>query len=239
MAARKKIVPQVISLDAFGSAKNYWLCWVKSPLSSLAFANLVQRRLQHPCAYIGSIILDDIHPELKFPMYFCSFSEEYDINLVVLSNRITAPMELSMGQQNPLLGGLLFEDDYYLFNNQGLTKIAFSHPQADYILLLSADKQADIEDYVQLLPNLTDNRILCQGAPAEVAQSQKKSKQVLDFIQYLYYESEAAMKNYRRRKLFQKLHRTMSVAEANYGKLKFPIEANRMITSILLRREDF
>jgi hypothetical protein len=30
----------------------------------------------------------------------------------------------------------------------------------------------------------------------------------------------------------------MSVAEANYGKLKFPMEDNRMITSDLLRRED-
>lgn len=237
MAAKKKDA-YVISLDAFGSAKNYWLCWLKSPLSHLSFARLVQKRLHHPCAYIGNITLEDISPELKFPMYFCSFNQEYDVNLVVLANRITAPMELSMEQQNPLLGGLLFDDDYYLFNNQGLAKINFSFPQADYLLLLSADKQSDIEDYVEMIGNLTEHRVSYQGTPQTVAQSQRRSKQVLDFIQYLYYESEAAVKDYRRRKLFRKLHDKLSVAEANYGKLKFPVEANRVITSMLLRRED-
>ncbi len=239
MAARKKTTDSVISLDTFGSAKNYWLCWVKSSLSHLSFANTVQKRLNRPCAYIGSINLEDIHPELKFPMYFSAFSQEYDINLVILSNKTTAPISLSMKQQNPLFGGLLFEDDYYLFNNQGLTRIQFSYPQADYILMLSADKQADIEDYVQMLPLLADDRILCQNTPQLIAQEQKKSKQVLDFLQYLFYESESAIKDYRRKKLFQKLHHKMSVAESNYGKLKFPMEDNRMITSNLLRREDY
>jgi len=104
--------------------------------------------------------------------------------------------------------------------------------------MLSADKQADIEDYIAMLPLAADNRILCQNTPQLIAQEQKKSKQVLDFLQYLFYESEAAVKEYRRKKLFQKLHHKMSVAEVNYGKLKFPMEDNRMITSDLLRRED-
>ena len=83
------------------------------------------------------------------------------------------------------------------------------------------------------------DRILCQNTPQLIAQEQKKSKQVLDFLQYLFYESESAIKDYRRKKLFQKLHHKMSVAESNYGKLKFPMEDNRMITSNLLRREDY
>lgn len=238
MATRRKNTESVISLDSFGSANNYWLCWVKSPLTHLAFANQVQKRLKQPCAYIGDITLDEIHPDLRFPMYFTSFNQELEIDLVILANKTTAPLSLSMGEQNPLLGGLLFEDDYYLFNNQGFTKILFSYPQADYLFLLSADKQADIEDYISMLPLAADHKILCQNTPQLIAQEQKKSKQVLDFLQYLYYESEAAVKEYRRKKLFQKLHHKMSVAEANYGKLKFPMEDNRMITSDLLRRED-
>lgn len=238
MATRRKSTESVISLDSFGSANNYWLCWVKSPLAHLAFAHQVKQRLNRPCAFIGDITLDEIHPDLKFPMYFTSFNPELEIDLVVLANKTTAPLSLSLEQQNPLFGGLLFEDDYYLFNNQGLTRIQFSYPQADYLLMLSADKQADIEDYIAMLPIAADNRILCQNTPQLVAQEQKKSKQVLDFLQYLFYESEAAVKDYRRRKLFQKLHHKMSVAEANYGKLKFPMEDNRMITSDLLRRED-
>ncbi len=238
MAAKKKNNQQIISLDAFGSAKNYWLCWISVPSTHFSFAKRVQDLLKRPCAYIGDITLGEIHPRLRFPMYFSSFNQEYDINLVVLTNRVTAPMDMSLEQQNPLLGGLLFEDEYFLFNNQGLCKITFSHPQADYILMLSADKQADIEDYVHLLPALADNHILCEGTPQDIAQSQKKSKAVLDFIQYLYYESEAAVKEYQRRKIFQKLHHKMSVAETNYGQLKFPMEDNRMITSNYLRRED-
>ena len=240
MATRRKNTESVISLDSFGSANNYWLCWVKSPLTHLAFANQVQKRLKQPCAYIGDITLDEIHPDLKFPMYFTSFNQEFEIDLVILANKTTAPLSLSMGEQNPLLGGLLFEDDYYLFNNnnKGFTKILFSYPQADYLFLLSADKQADIEDYIAMLPQAADHKILCQNTPQLIAQEQKKSKQVLDFLQYLYYESEAAVKEYRRKKLFEKLHHKMSVAEANYGKLKFPMEDNRMITSDLLRRED-
>lgn len=239
MAARRKNDASVISLDTFGSAKNYWLCWVKSPLTHFSFANQASRQLKRPISYIGGIKLEDIHPDLSFPMYYTCFNQDFDINLVILANHVTAPMDLSLDQQNPLLGGLLFEDDYYLFNNQGLVKIPFSYPQADFVLLLSADKEADMEDYVELLPKLADNRILCQNTPQLIAQSQKKSRQVLDFIQYIYYESEAAIKNYRRQKLFQKLHQKMSVAEANYGKLKFPMENNRVITSSLLRREDF
>ena len=238
MATRRKNTESVISLDSFGSANNYWLCWVKSPMSHLSFAKEVQQRLKRPCAFIGNITLDEIHPDLKFPMYFTSFNQELEIDLVILANKTTAPLSLSLEQQNPLFGGLLFEDDYYLFNNQGLTRIQFSYPQADYLFMLSADKQADIEDYIAMLPLAADNRILCQNTPQLIAQEQKKSKQVLDFLQYLYYESEAAVKDYRRRKLFQKLHHKMSVAEANYGKLKFPMEDNRMITSDLLRRED-
>lgn len=235
---RRKNAESVISLDTFGSANNYWICWVKSPLSHFSFANQVQKRLHLPCAYIGNITLDDIHQNLKFPMYFTSFNQELEIDLVILANKTAAPMSLSLEQQNPLFGGLLFEDDYYLFNNQGLTRIQFSYPQADYLLMLSADKQADIEDYIEMLPTAADNKILCQNTPQLIAQEQKKSKQVLDFLQYLFYESEAAVKEYRRKKLFRKLHHKMSVAEVNYGKLKFPMDDNRMITSELLRRED-
>ena len=214
MVTKKKEKPQIISLDAFGSAKDYWLCWVQSPLS-------------------------DIHPDLKFPMYFTNFNVDYDVNLVILANHVTAPTTLSMDQQNPLLGGLLFEDEYYLFNNQGLTKILFSYPQADFLYLLSTDKQADITDYIEQLPLIPDTKIICQDTPKQMADSQKKSKQVLDFLQYLFYESEAAVKEFRQRKLSQQLHHKMSVAEANYGYLRFPVEDNRTITSNLLRREDY
>ena len=239
MPQKKKITPQVISLDSFGSAKNYWLCWIQSPIPPFSFANKVQKELHHPCSYIGGISLEDIHPDLKFPMYYMSFNQEYDINLVILANHVTAPMEMSLSQENPLFGGLLFEDDYYLFNNQGLTKIQFSYPQADYLLLLSADKQVDLEDYVQMLPSLSGIKILCEETPQNIASNQKKSKLVLDFLQYLFYESEAAVNEYLRKKLVQKLHKKMSVSSKNYEALRFPVEENRMITSSLLRREEF
>jgi hypothetical protein len=203
-----------------------------------SFANKVQKELHHPCAYIGGISLPDIHPDLSFPMYYMSFNMEYDINLVILANHVTAPMAMSLAQENPLFGGLLFEDDYYLFNNQGLTKIQFSYPQADYLLLLSADKQVDLEDYVHTLPTISDIKILCEETPQTIAGSQKKSKLVLDFLQYLFYESEAAVNEYLRKKLVRKLHQKMSVSEKNYERLRFPVEANRMITSSLLRREE-
>ena len=239
MASKKKDTAQVISLNAFGSAKDYWLCWAQSPLPHFPFADNVQKHFEHPCTYIGNITLEDVHPNLKFPMYYTNFNVDYDVNLVILANHVTAPNELSMEQQNPLLGGLLFEDDYYLFNNQGLTKILFSYPQADFLYLLSTDKQADITDYIEQLPLIPNTKILCQNTPKLVAESQKKSKQVLDFLQYLFYESEAAVKEFRQRKLSQKLHHKMSVAEANYGYLRFPVEDNRTITSNLLRREDY
>ena len=239
MPQKKKNTEHIISLDSFGSAKNYWLCWIRSSLSPFSFANQVQKELQHPCAYIGGVSLPDIHPNLHFPMYFMSFNLEYDINLVILANHVTAPMEMSLSQENPLFGGLLFEDDYYLFNNQGLTKIQFSYPQADYLLLLSADKQVDLEDYIQMLPTLSGIKILCQDTPQNIASNQKKSKLILDFLQYLYYESEASVNKYLRKKLFRKLHRKMSVAEANYTNYRFPIEDNRTITSNLLRRKDY
>ncbi len=239
MVTKKKEKPQIISLDAFGSAKDYWLCWVQSPLTHFSFAANVQKHFDLPCTYIGNILLEDVHPDLKFPMYLTNFNMEYDVNMVILANHVTAPTALSMDQQNPLLGGLLFEDEYYLFNNQGLSKIHFSYPQADYLFLLSIDKQADITDYSALLPQIPNIQVLCQNTPQMVAEGQKKSKQVLDFLQYLFYESEAAVKEFRQRKLSQQLHHKMSVAEANYGHLRFPVEDNRMITSNLLRREDY
>ena len=239
MASKKKNTAQIISLDAFGSAKDYWLCWIKSPLPHLTFANNVQKHFGHPCGYIGDIVLEDVHPDLKFPMYFTTFNVDYDVNLVILANHVTAPTTLSMEQENPLFGGLLFADEYYLFNNQGLTKINFSYPQADFLLLLSTDKQADITDYSEQLPLIPNTKVLCQNTPQIIAESQKKGKQVLDFLQYLFYESEAAVKEFRQRKLSQKLHYKMSVAEANYGYLRFPVEDNRTITSNLLRREDY
>ena len=239
MPQKKKNTPQVISLDAFGSAKNYWLCWIQSPLPPFSFANKVQKELRHPCAYIGGISLPDIHPDLSFPMYYMSFNLEYDINLVILANHVTAPMAMSLAQENPLFGGLLFEDDYYLFNNQGLTKMQFSFPQADYLLLLSADKQVDLEDYIKMIPTLSGIKLLCADTPQNVAASQKKSKQVLDFLQYLYYESESFVNDYLRKKLFRKLHHKMSVSAANYEAIRFPIEDNRMITSSLLRRKEY
>ncbi len=238
MAQGKKKNAQVISLDAFGSAKSYWLCWVRSPLDHFPFAKSVSKQLKRPVAQIGNIILDD-HPKLAFPMYFTSFSREYDANLVILANHVTAPMDLSMQQQSPLLGGLLFEDDYYLFNNGGLAKIQFSYPMADFILLLSTDKQADIEDYRQSIFRISDMTVLCQDTPQNIAQSQKKSKIVLDFLQYLFYESEAAVKDYQRRKLFKKLHNRLSIAANNFENLRFPLEDNRILTSPLLRRDDY
>lgn len=110
---------------------------------------------------------------------------------------------------------------------------------ADYVLLLSADKQVDIEDYAKLLPSIPNIQVVCQDTPQNIAQSQKKSKNVLDFLQYLFYESEAYVKDLRRRRLFKKLHNKMSVAESNYIKLRFPVEDNRVIVSDLLRREDY
>ena len=158
MAARRKNDASVISLDTFGSAKNYWLCWVKSPLMHFSFANQASRQLKRPISYIGGIKLEDIHPDLSFPMYYTCFNQDFDINLVILANHVTAPMDLSLDQQNPLLGGLLFEDDYYLFNNQGLVKIPFSYPQADFVLLLSADTEADMEDFVKAANQMLSER---------------------------------------------------------------------------------
>ena len=42
-----------------------------------------------------------------------------------------------------------------------------------------------------------------------------------------------------KKKLVQKLHKKMSVSAKNYETLRFPVEENRMITSSLLRREEF
>ena len=238
MATRKKEPVQIISLDAFGSAKDYWLCWVKSPLPHFPFAASVQKHFRRSCAYIENITLEDVHPDLKFPMYFTTFNVEYDVNLVILANHVTAPPALSMEQENPLFGGLLFADEYYLFNKQGLYKFHFSYPQADFLLMLSADKQVDMSDYTEQLLKIPNIHILCQDTPQNIAENQKKSRQMLDFLKYLFYESEAAVKGYRQRKLAQKLHRKMSVAEANYEKLRFPVEDNRIITSSLLRRDD-
>ena len=114
MASKKKNTAQIISLDAFGSAKDYWLCWVQSPLTHFSFAVNVQKHFDLPCTYIGNILLEDVHPDLKFPMYLTNFNMEYDVNMVILANHVTAPTALSMDQQNPLLGGLLFEDEYFL-----------------------------------------------------------------------------------------------------------------------------
>ena len=46
MPQKKKDSPHIISLDAFGSAKNYWLCWIRSSLSPFPFANKVQKEFR-------------------------------------------------------------------------------------------------------------------------------------------------------------------------------------------------
>lgn len=241
MAKRKKEnFNNVVSLHSFGLAKNYWICWVKNNLAHFAFANALSKNIDNRCSFIADISFDAFGESLLFPTYFLSFSEEYSVDVAIVCNKTTLSDSTSSKLQNPLLGGLLFEDEYYIFNTAGLMQQHSSFADADYIMLLSADKSVAIDEYTEIICGLTgmDLKILEKGTPEDVSERQVDRKKFLDFLQFLFYETENSIKEYRMRKLFKKLHNKMSVAEKNYGKLKYPIDDYRVLTSPFLRRDD-
>lgn len=242
MPRRKKSdKEQIVSLDSFGLAKHYWCFWIKNNLNHFAFSKHLDKIFKCRCAFIGNIELEEKGEILRFPAYFLSFNEEYSVNMAIIANKTFASKALSAKLQNPLFGGLLFEDEYYIYNNRGPFLHLSSFSDADYIFLFSADKSISPDEYITTILDL-DNKeyeILKHGEPRAISENEKNSKKFLDFLQYLYYETESSVNDYKSRKLFAKLHNKMSVSEKNYGKLKYPIDDYRVITSEYLRREDF
>ena len=236
---KKKETESFLTLDSFGSAKNYWAAWVASRLGNYPFAHSLSRSFSRNGSFIGNISIPFSGDELLFPVYSTCFNDEFSVFLTVVSNKTNLSPQTSSKLDNPLFGGLLFEDEYHIFNNEGLAKVESSFSGADYILLLSADNCFDQDEYVKEICASDCFRIILSGTPESVSASQKKRKAFLDFLQFLFYETESMTAEFRYKKLRSALHQRMSVSEKNYEKLKYPVEDTRTITSPYLRREDF
>ncbi len=238
---KKKATENLLTLESFGSAKKYWTAWVSSPLCHFAFANLLSKIFSKNCSFIGNVPILYYEEKLNFPVYSLCFNEEFSVFLTIISNKTFLSHKTSSKLDNPLFGGLLFDDEYYIFNSGGLSKISSTFSDVDYILLLSADKNFDPDDYINLILNSNEYKLITTGEPNEIAinQNKNKSKIFLDYLQYLFYETESMTNDFSYKKLRKTLHNTMSVSMLNHINTKYPIEDERVITSIYLRREDF
>lgn len=235
---KRKLPENVVTLDSFGTAKDYWMAFVKSPARHFSFANQIHQTVAKDCSYIGNLNLEDTGEIIAFPTYFLCFNEEYSVDLTIISNKVTAPHQFSSKLEDPLFGGLLFEDEYHLFNNIGLKKMTSSYSDIDYILMLSSDNSIDNEDFINILETSKKFTIIDSGTPDDISNKQKKSKQFIDFLQFLFYESENMVSDFKLKKKKKSLNNKMSLSEHNYRGLKYPVEDDRVITSAYIRRPD-
>lgn len=229
-------------LEGFGQSKNYDIFFIKSSEEPIHLAHSLSMLLGKPFAFLADIAPLMSEPDRSFPLFFSMLNLSNGANLVLMPNRITIPA-LDLGKSfDPLLSGFLFDDDFYLFNKQGITTFQSDCVDYDYILLLYCDKSFEAAEEVETVLNTVPSFKMLKASNLLLLNSKKAvDKNRVDFLQRLFVDVEILIGEFQENMLIRKMNGVTEIPSSNYVVRRFEQGKTSLmpiLSSSLMRRVD-
>lgn len=235
---KRKINKDFCLKSDFDHLENYHLFLLQFDRSILQLALSLRRILHHDFSFLHDFIPDRKHPDRVFPLFFSSFEESDGVNLVLLPNKVTtAPTSNSKsGNEDPLMGLFLFDDDYYLFNRQGLTMFKCPYADYDFLLLAFCDHNVNIDEF--LVPITAEKTLTIKDISAclKLSSSAPEEKKRIVFMQDFCSDVEVMIDHYQLEHLRLCLGPHQAIGSSNYPNKQHLNE--RFVTGNLLKITD-
>lgn len=238
----KKQAKSVDWLEGFGQSKNYDIFFIKSSEQPIRMARTLSVAFNNSFAFLDDIapLMDE--PGRLFPLFFSMLNVSNGANLVLMPNRITISAS-DLGENSDfLLGGFLFDDDYYLFNKHGVAAFSCDVVDYDYILLLYCDKSFDAAQDVEtvLKANASLNMVKASNLLLQ-SNLNAVDKKRIDFLQRLFVDIEILIGEFQADKLVHKMNGVTEIPADNYTVHRFELGKTSLLpilSSPLMRRDD-
>lgn len=218
----------------FGSTKDNYLLMFRSNQPIMQVANFFSQLYQKDFSFLTNYAVNEERQDLTFPVYFVQLKPSEHVYMTLFSNITTVDPNNAAEQADPLLGLFMFEEEYYVFNNQGRREFDCPYKDYDYLLLISCDNDTSIQDYLEPLSEIPS---MCLQDVSEMMNVRtKKDQQRVSFIQNLFNGVEIMINEFEEDHLNAFLGDKTGIDPVNYSTNRIP-RANT-VTSLLLYRED-
>lgn len=182
--------------DFFGITTDYYLFAVKTVFSLFRFAAKLEHLFSTNFYYLGETFLQD-KPDLKFAMLGSQICKEEEVNAVIIENK-TSQFDLfniyKTEKELPFSTLPLFQDDFYIFNNDGLKFYKWEFQNIDYLLLIYTKKEREVEHVFKQLESLS--RIKTTNVSAIINDFKRRTDKIT-FLQQLFCEAEVRNSQFR------------------------------------------
>jgi len=162
MAKRRKN-PSFHIHDFFGTYNTYRIFALQSGLSAFSFANKLGRAERTTFTILPDFEYTSNQIAARFAVFYAEYSQEEPIHCLLLENKMLInPEDRFVSKTEEKLTfqtGFLFDEWFYLFNNQGLRCFDSTFADMDYLLLLFAKKNIESEMFSQFKENLSSFKI--------------------------------------------------------------------------------
>ena len=154
MARTKK--PTYNFNDFFGNTNQYHLLGAQTGESFFAFLAQLERYLHTDIRTIGDIEYHSKDYDCQYQMAFARITEPCQITLIILENKSTLFNQkgypTAKKERNLSFHTLsLFDEFCYILNSQGIYIHPWEHTDCDYLLLYSANKDSNINNFHEML----------------------------------------------------------------------------------------
>lgn len=229
-------------LGDFGKSKNYDIFFVKSSEKPIRMALTMERLFHSSFRMLGSYPLIPQYENHTFPIFFSTLNQSQEAQLILIPNSITIPAQEVDVSNDPLLGGFLFDEEYFFFNNMGNTLFKSAFSNYDYMLLLLCNKNFQVaREVVEPLTSIPAFRMIQKTDLLEASSRKMTEKKRAEFLKNLFSILEVQIGNFMKEELTRRLHGKTSIPKLNYVYRIFgegEILVQDLYAHPLMRRED-
>jgi sulfur relay (sulfurtransferase) DsrC/TusE family protein len=241
--AKKKKAPLLNIPDFFGTYNTYRIFGLKSELSSFPFANQLGQTLHTTFTILTDFERCSNQFAAQFNIFYAEYSQNESIHCLLLENKalISNQKEIFVSKAEKKLSFQtlsLFDEYLYLFNNQEPRCFELSLGDMDYLLLLFAKKDVEMDIFSHFSRNLTPFKAQNITFLLEKQQTSAQEK-IVTFLRDFYCKYEVRANQSSRKRKMDLLSSTQQLPNQN---LQFPIPIrleNEMAADNLQLREEY
>ncbi len=218
--------------DYFGTSKYYDIFFLKSAEKPLVMAASLGTYFQTSFRFLKEFHLLSTFPDLSSPLYYASLNPGKEANLVLMPNSVTVPAASLALVSNPILGGLLFDEDYFLFSNRANALYRTDFGVFEYMLLFSCKKSFNESEEVQkVLQSQPSWHAIQQTQLLDESLAGSSKKNRTNFLKELFMDLEDEINEEIEKRIKRRLHGRTEIPVENYCFRRF--EGVNPLTSYL------
>lgn len=237
----KSPFPAKVTLsDIIGSRNAYHFIAVKSDLETHAISKRISELTRNDMSFIGDYKLEEANNNALFRMCYASLHYAFDINLVLLENKTTRLDQtfVAKSEQNQPFHTLsLFDDTYYIFNQNGLKLFSWDLLEIDYLMIIFANKEIPLDEILESLMQIDGCK--CTNVTEEIINTGNQAQTA--FVQKLLYKIDMEVSNFKKDRETHCFVSEKSFNEKNisFSKMELRLPANPLYLDYLKNDQTF